>query len=86
MANTFTADNQIDKSTVFGNVRTVAGVLTMTDGPGGVDVGLDSVFGGAITPRTAATGGFGIKYNTSGNVRVYSCASADTFNVFVFGR
>lgn len=87
MANTFTASTDIDKSTVFGNARVVAGVLTMTDGAGGVNIGLDRVFGGAATPLTAATGGVNFKFNTSsGNVHVYSCASADTFNIYAFGR
>jgi hypothetical protein len=86
MANTFSADQTAGVLAVEGNARTADGVLTMTDGPGAVATGLDYVSGGAVTPRTCATGGFGVKFNTTkGSVHIYSCASGDTFNVSVRG-
>lgn len=87
MANTFTADGALAVPSVMGAYRIAAGVLTMTDGAGGVDVGLNDCVGGAVTPKTVTTGGFGTVWQTaSGNVHIYSCASGDTFNVWAFGR
>ena len=87
MANTYTADSKLPAFGSAGNFRVAVGILTMTDGPGGVDLGFDSVYGGAVTAQTAVTGGFLVKWNTtSGNVHVYSCASADSFNLFALGR
>lgn len=86
MANTFTAATGVSPLTVMGNVRCAIGTLTMTDGNGGVDVGLGTCWGGSVTPKTAVTGGFGIVFQTSsGNVHVYSAASGDTFNLCVYG-
>jgi hypothetical protein len=86
VANTFSADQTPGVFPVEGSMRCVDGVLTMTDGPGAVATGLEYVAGGAVTPRTCATGGFGVKFNTTkGSVHIYSCASGDTFNASVRG-
>ena len=87
MANTFTADQTAGIFPVEGNMRTVDGVLTMTDGPGVVASGLQYIAGGSVTPKTAATGGFNAIYNNSanGSLKINSCASGDTFNVSLRG-
>jgi len=86
MANTFTAGSPLPVFNSLGNGRGVGGTLTMTDGPGGVDLGLVRVHMGSVTPQTVTTGGYGTVFNTaSGNVHVYSCASGDTFQVLAFG-
>jgi len=87
MANTFSANQEADPSSVIGRFRVVAGVLTMTDGNGDVASGLEYLMHGAVTPKTAATGGYGVSINssTNGNVSIRSCASGDTFNFFGIG-
>jgi hypothetical protein len=87
VANTFTADQTAGVFPVEGNMRAVDGVLTMTDGPGVVALGLEYISGGSITPKTAATGGFGVVFNSTskGSLKINSCASGDTFNVSVRG-
>jgi hypothetical protein len=87
MANTFSANQETDPSSVVGRFRVVGGVLTMTDGNGDVGVGLEYLSMASVTPRTAVTGGFGYSINssTNGNVSIRSAASGDTFNFMGFG-
>ena len=90
MANTFTADTHIDPMTVTGNMRMVAGTLTMTDGGAGSSVasGLDYIYGGSVTAKTATTQMGGAVYNSNvdGDFKAQSCSSGDTFHVLLFGR
>lgn len=90
MANTFTADAGVDPMTVQGNARMVAGLLTMTDGGAGSSVasGLELIYGGACTAKTATTqmGGAVFNSNVNGDFKVQSCSSGDTFHVVLWGR
>ena len=87
MANTFSADQTVGVFPVEGSARTVDGILTMTDGPGVVATGLEYIAGGSVSPKTCVTGGYGVVFNTTskGSLRIYSCASGDTFHVSVRG-
>jgi hypothetical protein len=87
MSNTFTAEQTAGVFPVEGSMRCVDGVLTMTDGPGVVALGLEFISGGSVTPKTCVTGGYGAVLNSTskGSVKINSCASGDTFNVSVRG-
>ena len=84
MANTYTA--YAPAFTVAGNMRMTMGTLTMTDGNGAVALGMENLYGGAVTPLTITTGGFGADFDaTAGAVTITSAATGDTFNVLAFG-
>ena len=86
MANIFTVNADIDNIGNLGNYKFVEGVFTMTDGPGAIATGLDKVVGVfGVTPISATTGGFTVSFST-GQLAINSCASADIFQVCVFGK
>jgi len=85
-----TASKEVD---VFGSARLIQGVFTLDATSGLVDTGLDFIYGGSVTPASAATGGFNVKFNVAtagtasgGKLRVVSGASGDDFHAVVWGR
>lgn len=94
MANSFTADPQVEPSTVFGNKRIVGGVLSMTDGAAGSSVasGLEYISFGLLSPKSA--GSFSqfpplticLNSDAGGSLKAKSAGSGDTYHVFLVGR
>jgi hypothetical protein len=85
------------KSEVQGSTRVSMGVVTADATSGVVQAashGLNYIFGGSLTPKSAATGGFNVpSWNAAtagtalgGSVHITSCAIGDTFNVLLYGR
>lgn len=75
---------------VFGNMRVFTGVVHMNDGAETISGLFSAVFGGVITPASAATNGMtkALVINSSSTVgafRINSCTSGDAFNVLIMG-
>lgn len=95
MAFTFTRETA-KKSEVQGSTRTVFGIVTADAGSGVVQTsahGLKYIFAGSVTPRSAATGGFNVKFNAAtagaalnGSLNIASCAAGDDFAIILYGR
>jgi hypothetical protein len=95
MSFTFTRE-AAKKTEVQGSSRVVWGIV-VADATSGIiskqALGLNYIYGGAITPKTVTTGGFKAIFNattasasSNGFVNIASCASGDEFYVYVNGR
>ena len=85
MANTFTADTTAGK-TVFGNVRVVFGVATMTDG-GASTVAIPTInriVHATMSPKSASTSMDKTTFLTAA-YQIESAVSGDTFFLTVYG-
>jgi hypothetical protein len=96
MSYTFTREGAKKGGDVQGSTRTIFGVV-VADAASGVitkqALGMNYIFGGAITPKSVTTGGFKVVMNaatasaaSNGFVNIGSCASGDEFYVYVQGR
>lgn len=89
MANSFARDSHIPRGSVMGNARVVMGVLSMTDGPAASSVasGLEHIWGGTVTGKSAHSGGVTLTCNANvpGDFKVLSSTSGDTFQVVLWG-
>lgn len=94
MANSFTADVQMEGMPVHGNKRVIMGVLSMTDGSAGSSVasGLEVIAGGTLTAKSAgANTGVPIDIlqlnsNVNGDFKAKSAGSGDTYYAILWGR
>lgn len=85
MANTFTED--ANSPLVVGNSQCRFGVYNATDGVGSsVASGLEYIYNGSATPKSATTGNLTINANVDGDFGVLSAVSGDTFYVRIWGR
>ena len=73
--------------TVIGNMRLTMGVITTdTSGVTSVGLGLQHIYGGAVTPLAATNADVVYDFDaTAGSVTLNSCTTADTFNVMAVG-
>ena len=97
MSFTFTRETAKKFGDAPGSVRKVYGVITADATSGVVQFashGLKYIFGGCITPKSAATGGYNVQsFNAAtaatalgGSVHIASCASGDDFFAMLEGR
>ena len=89
MANTFTINQACDPQGCGTNFRQVWGVFTAGDGTGSsVASGLEFIYGGQATQKSATTGGntLTINANVDGDFQVLSSTSGDDFYVNLWGR
>lgn len=75
---------------VFGNMRVFTGVIHMNDGAETISGMFSTVYGGLLTPASAATNGMtkALTINSSsiaGAFRIGTCTSGDAFNILVMG-